>query len=293
MRQFFRHNLTVILMTVFSLIIFAILFALFSLPWGYYWVATGLILVVLSIILLISLSRISRERSLEEVLSDTQARLREEIFNSKQREGNLRDYFMLWIHQIKTPITASYLLLDRLDNSAPLRQEMVRIENYTQLALNYLKVSQPGTDLALDWVALDELIAPLLKKYRYQFINEGLQLVYNPIETQVLTDANLSQVMIEQVLSNALKYTPQGKIEIYFQEGSLLIRDTGIGIRAEDLPRVFEQGYSGLNGQLNEKSSGIGLYMAKLIAKRLHQPVSLDSKLDEGTVVTIEFNCQG
>ena len=206
---------------------------------------------------------------------------------------DIEEYFLLWVHQIKTPITASYLLLedDDFKNKPFLQQEILKIENYVSLALNYLKVQNPANDMDFRYVSVDEMISPLLKKYRVQFIYSKITLHYSKDTYKVLTEPNLTSLMVEQILSNALKYTKNGDICIAFNEETkqLMIKDNGMGIREEDLPKIFDKGYAGMNGQLETKSSGIGLYLVQLISKRLEQPVHVDSELGKGSMFTIQL----
>ncbi|MBG9988582.1 sensor histidine kinase [Aerococcaceae bacterium DSM 111176] len=290
---FIKQIIPSILITISSLIIFAILFALYSLDWTIYLGGAGLVLLILAFSIAIQFVTYKQQVSLKEELQETQNTLKEVKFANIQKERALEDYFMLWVHQIKTPITASKLLLESAQTTPlnqQLKQELISIDNYTNLALNYLKVSHTDSNLNYDKVTLDQIIAPLLRKYRTQFIQSNIKLHYEKIEAEVLTDPNLAQVMIEQIISNALKYNKQGDLWISYSKDVLAIEDNGQGISEENLPRVFERGYSGMNGQLNEKSSGIGLYMVRLISKRLNHPVSIKSELGEGTTLTIEFN---
>ena len=166
---------------------------------------------------------------------------------------------------------------------------MVEIENYTNMALHYLRLVNPDRDLTFTNISLDTIIRPLIKKYRVQFIQQQVKLHYETINESIVTEANLTSLMIEQILNNALKYTSDGDIWIQFnaQNMSLSIKDNGKGIRESDLPKIFDKGFSGFNGQLNEKSSGIGLYLVKTIATRLNQRVTVTSTVNEGTTFTI------
>jgi two-component system sensor histidine kinase BraS/BceS len=235
----------------------------------------------------------------EEVRLETKVeQLQEELIGlqdaSDMRQNELEEYFIMWVHQMKTPITASQLILKNPDDEAirNLRQEMVSIENYTNMALNYLKLSNPATDMVFSERKLDDIITPLIRKYSLQFIQHGIRLHYQPIEAEVVTEANLTSLMIEQILNNALKYAKQKEIWISYdsKNASLTIKDSGKGIKAEDLPKIFDKGYSGFNGQLNQKSSGIGLYLVELVARRLNQPVSVESTFGQETQFTIQFN---
>ena len=139
--------------------------------------------------------------------------------------------------------------------------------------------------------SLDSLIRSLLKKYSMLFIEKHISLDYNHISANVISDTKWLSILIEQILANAIKYTESGTIQITFEEDSntLKIRDTGIGIRSEDLSKIFDRGYSGFNGRINEKSSGLGLYLVKTIANVINVKVNVQSTLNVGSVFSIRF----
>ncbi|MEK4946893.1 sensor histidine kinase [Carnobacterium sp. FSL W8-0810] len=215
---------------------------------------------------------------------------------SQQRNTSQIDYFTLWLHQIKTPISAISLLMQR-DNKSKfthqMEQELLQIENYTHMALNYLKIEQSGSDLDFVQVSLDRVIKETVKKFSILFIYNRIQLDYQETNKSILSDEKWLRVLVEQILSNSLKYTPEGgKIKIYMsptKEDQLIIEDTGIGIRSEDLPRIFERGYSGFNGRIHEKSTGLGLFLSQEITKRLGHEMSIKSIVGKGTKVIIDL----
>lgn len=215
---------------------------------------------------------------------------------SLQRNASQMDYFTLWLHQIKTPISAISLLMQR-DNEMKFRpqmeQELLQIENYTHMALNYLKIEQRGSDLDFVQVSLDQVIRETVRKFSILFIYNRIQLDYQETGTAVLSDEKWLRVLVEQILANSLKYTPEGgTIRIYMsptKEQQLIIEDTGIGIRSEDLPLIFERGYSGFNGRLHEKSTGLGLFLSLEITKRLGHGLSIESTVGKGTKVMIDL----
>ena len=174
-----------------------------------------------------------------------------------------------------------------------MEQELVQIENYTHMALNYLKIEQSCSDLDFAQVSLDRVIKETVKKSSILFIYKHIQLDYQEIDKSVLSDEKWLKVLVEQIVSNSLKYTPEGgKIKIYMSpttEDQLIIEDTGIGIRSEDLPRIFERGYSGFNGRIHEKSTGLGLFLSQEITKRLGHGMSIESNVGKGTKVMIDL----
>lgn len=223
------------------------------------------------------------------------------LYEDKQRITNqmnyqytdMMDYYTIWAHQIKTPIAAMRLQLQGEDSesSRDLLDELQRIEQYVEMVLTYLRLDAGTTDYVLKRYDLDNIIRQAVRKYASQFIRKKIRLVYEPLSCEVLTDEKWLLFVIEQVLSNALKYTRSGEIRITLEPPkTLCIRDTGIGIAPEDLPRVFEKGFTGYNGRSDKKASGIGLYLCRRICGRLNHGISVISKLDEGTEVRIDLN---
>lgn len=213
---------------------------------------------------------------------------------TREKEKEQLDYFTLWLHQIKTPISVISLILQRSDDDSKekqqLEQELIYLNNYTHMALNYLKLEETGKELDLGEIEVDGVIKETLKNYALLFIYNDIGLEYEQIEETVLTDRKWLQVLIEQILSNSLKYTPNGTIKIYMETPTkLVIEDTGRGIRKEDLPKIFEKGYTGLNGRLHEKSTGLGLFLSRKICQRLGHTLTIDSEVGIGTKATIDF----
>lgn len=293
LKEFLKQHTHMIGLVLSALAIFAIVFGLFQMDWAIYWISAALILCLLVVDLIYQGIQFQKKQALEEKVKELTETLEEERNANRLMRQDIEEYFLLWVHQIKTPITASYLLLDDDDfkNKPFLQQEILKIENYVSLALNYLKVQNPANDMDFRYVSVDEMISPLLKKYRVQFIYSKITLHYSKDTHKVLTEPNLTSLMVEQILSNALKYTKNGDIWIAFNEETkqLTIKDNGMGIREEDLPKIFDKGYAGMNGQLETKSSGIGLYLVQLISKRLEQPVHVDSELGKGSTFTIQL----
>lgn len=225
----------------------------------------------------------------ERLIDDIQILRNEKIAYQSEVES----YFLMWVHQMKTPITASKLLLESPDEetNSRMRHEILQIDNYTNLALSYLKLMNEKTDMVIMETTIDDLITPLIKRYSIQFIHNNTKLNYERVHHLVLTDAKWASVMIEQILNNALKYARGRQIWIVYDEKNevLSIKDDGIGINASDLPKIFDKGFSGYNGRLNEKSSGIGLYIVKTIARRINVQISVESVLNEGTTFHMKF----
>ena len=237
-----------------------------------------------------------RYQKLSDIKVDNQ-RLLNENKNLKsemtKQKDDLNGYFLMWLHQIKTPMTVSKLLLDKPDENtaSKLKMQLMYIEQYVNMAMNYLKMIDHSTDMDITQVNLDDIIKDLLRKYSLLFIHNHISLEYQSDTTYVISDSKWLTILIEQILSNALKYTENGRISIQYLEDKhvLEIKDTGIGIRSEDIPKIFDRGYSGFNGRMNEKSSGLGLYLAKKISEKLNIQIEVESKLSKGSTFRLVF----
>ena len=206
---------------------------------------------------------------------------------------DLIDYYTLWVHQIKTPISTISLLLQSEDSpqNEQMSIELFKIEQYVEMVLQYLRLDSESTDFALKYYDLDSIVKQAIRKYAKLFILKNISLDLSKIQCKVLTDEKWLVFSIEQILSNGLKYTKRGKISIYMEdEKTLVIEDTGIGIQREDLPRVFEKGFTGYNGRTDKKSTGIGLYLCKRIISKLGHTITIDSEVDKGTKVKIQLD---
>ena len=275
------------------ILLFALIFFLFTLPFSAFGLALGIVLLVISIHWWIKYLGFKKDERLKETIDNLENELTEVKNQQVEYRNDVESYFLTWVHQIKTPITASQLLLERNEENVVnrVRQEIVQIDNYTSLALSYLKLLNEESDMTISEVEMNELIRPLIMKYRIQFIEQHMRIHYEKCEDKVLTDAQWVSIMIEQILNNALKYA-RGKdiwIEFDASEQSLIIKDNGVGISKADIPKIFDKGYSGYNGRLNEESSGIGLFIVKHISNHLNHEVDVDSKLNEGTTFKIHF----
>ncbi|UTH02796.1 sensor histidine kinase [Macrococcoides canis] len=271
---------------------FFILF-MYNVPFQAYLIGLGIVLFISIIYWIIRFINYRQEQTLQELNEELKIenhRLRNDFINY---QSEVESYFLMWVHQIKTPITASKLLLEDPDEKviSKVRNEVLQIDNYTNLALNYLKLMNQKTDMVFMEVSIDELVRPLIKRYAIQFIHHQTKLHYDKSNAIVLTDAKWVSIMIEQLLNNALKYARGKDVWITFNDDSktLSIRDNGIGINASDLPKIFDKGFSGYNGRLSEKSSGIGLYIVNTISKRLGHKVNVNSTINEGSTFTIQF----
>jgi histidine kinase, putative len=232
------------------------------------------------------------EKLLQERVEELEYEQKNQLLVEQEKYNDLLDYYTLWVHQVKTPIAASSLLIGDLKDKeakSQLEQELFKIESYVHLVLQYLRLESFHDGLVLKQENLADLVREVVKKYALFFIQQGLSLNLHDLDHMIVTDKKWFLVILEQVLSNSLKYTKEGNIEIYFHEGSLYIKDTGLGIQNADLLRVFERGFSGYNGRLTQQSSGLGLYLSKKIADQLGHKIAIDSQVGQGTTVSIAF----
>ncbi len=205
--------------------------------------------------------------------------------------NNMIEYYTVWAHQIKTPIAAMRLNLQSEDSESArkLMGDLNRIESYVEMVLTFLRLDSDSTDYVIKEHDLDEIIKSSVRKFSREFILKKLTLNYEPVKYKCITDEKWLEFIIEQVISNAVKYTSEGGVRIYMDEpGLLVIEDTGIGISAEDLPRIFENGYTGFNGREDKRASGIGLYLCKRIADNLGHKITAESTPGVGTKMIID-----
>lgn len=208
-----------------------------------------------------------------------------------EERNDLEEYFLLWIHQIKTPITVCNLILGKPDADYRLKEQIFYIEDYTNMAMNYLKLKTRTSDMDICEADLDSIISGVIKKYSIIFIEKKIKLNYKKTEAKVVSDTKWLSILLEQVISNALKYTKSGEITILYDKktNKLTVKDTGIGIPSSDIKKIFDRGYSGFNGRLNEKSSGLGLYMVGKIAEILNVEIEVKSELNAGSEFSFIF----
>ena len=239
------------------------------------------------------------EQAYQQIITAQEAEKKKLITQLDEKQQNMADYYSMWTHQIKVPLAAMDLLLQNADENVQtakqLREEVFKTGQYVDMALHYARMDSISADLSFSKLDVGELVKGALKKYWLLFSGAGVNLHLEECHAEVITDGKWFSFVIEQVLSNALKYTKKGSISIYGvdEEGGrvtegcsyLVIEDTGIGIEESDLPRIFERGFTGYNGRLGNKSTGIGLYLCRQIMDRLGLSIRVESKRNEGTKV--------
>lgn len=228
-------------------------------------------------------------------LASFRERRGKEIRRQEAEAIERNDYYMTWTHQIKTPISAMKLLLEKSGqdgrDSFLVKEELFKIEQYAEMVLTFQRLESISSDLMLQEYDLDALLKKALRKYSVLFINKSLRLSLQETGCTVLTDEKWFVFCLEQLLSNSIKYTNQGSISLHAEisgdRAILILEDTGIGIRPEDLPRIFERGFTGYNGRLDKKSTGIGLYLCRRILTHLNITVKAESEEGAGTRILL------
>lgn len=220
--------------------------------------------------------------------------LRSKVLELDRRDlaqKELTDYYTLWVHQIKTPISAMRLLLQPEDTpvSRELEVQLFRVSQYVDMVLAYLRMGSESSDYVLKPCDLDAAVHQSVRRFAPLFIRSKIRLELETIDAQVLTDEKWLCFCLEQLFANVVQYAAKGSVRITFQGDTLSIADTGIGIAPEDLPRVCEKGYTGLNGRREKKATGIGLYLCKRILTKLGHRLTITSHLGEGTTASITF----
>lgn len=316
-KSYIKKNLKIYLLLIVFIFIFVLIFYLYNLPFEALFYSGLLCFVAALIVSIIDFNNYRKSyidlkylesnilnsmedlpRSLDirvEYYQKIIERLHNEVEKLKIEDNkkmeDLADYYSMWIHQIKTPIAAINFLLDNeeIDVKA-FRQELFKIERYVEMVLTYIRLGSETSDYVITSINLDEVVRENIKRYATLFINKKIKLNYVSHETYVISDKKWLGFAFEQLLSNAIKYTKSGgEISINISESKLVIEDNGIGIYEEDLPRIFEQSFTGLNGRYEKKSSGLGLYLCKKTLDKLQHKIEITSEVNKGTKVIVSF----
>lgn len=317
-QYYVKSKLKLILMLIICIAIFAGVFSLYDLPVEAVYYGAGLSFVVVLFFGILDYRsfnfRLKTIRKVHEdievsienlpegvnAIEDSYIKMVEALFQqqnksvsrSREEMSEMIDYYTLWVHQIKTPIAAMALLLQGQDSkeSKELKMQLFKIEQYVEMVLVYLRMNSESSDYVLKKCDLDKVVKQCVRKYASMFIRKKLSINIHTIEGKPITDEKWLAFVLEQILSNAIKYTNEGSVSIYMDnDNSLVIEDTGIGIAEEDLHRIFQRGFTGYNGRMDKKASGLGMYLSKKILTNLGHDIKIASRVGAGTKVTIEF----
>ena len=231
------------------------------------------------------------EKIYQEIIQDQEKRCQREQKESREKLVRSREYYTRWSHQIKTPIAAMELLLqEEPADVRALKRELLKTSQYVEMALSYQRMEGDGNDLVIQRYELRPVVMQAVKKVSPLLIHKHISFSAGDLSGEVLTDEKWLVFVLEQLLTNASKYTKEGgSVRIGKENGLLVLRDTGIGIRPEDLPRIFEWGYTGYNGRLDKRSTGVGLALVKQVMEMLENKMEIRSVLGEGTEVFLDL----
>lgn len=310
LKEYLKSRFSAILLLLLSAAIFAssyLLFDMKAITVIYPLVLYGVILLVIGVIDFLRIRSI-RRRLMQEDLPETGSlierdyraiieKLKEEERVSRKRAASdysdRVEYYTVWAHQIKTPIAAMRLNLQSEDSdlARKLEGDLNRIESYVEMAMTFLRLDSDSTDYVIREHALDDIIRPAIRRFSREFILKKLTMDFRPTGYTVLTDEKWLAFVIEQILSNAVKYTAAGGVRVFVNApGILCIEDTGIGISPEDLPRIFENGYTGFNGREDKRASGVGLYLCRRVCDNLGHGITAESEPGKGTRFLLDLN---
>ncbi|MCD8311328.1 MAG: sensor histidine kinase [Firmicutes bacterium] len=268
-------------------------FALYELPLAAVLYPLTVSLIIFAVWLALDYRRELKRHMEISCLEKRNGELATEISELKHKSDERTDYYSVWTHQIKTPISSMRLSLGGADSETNRRlsYDLHRIESYVDMAMTYLRLDSDSTDFAFGEYDIDEMIKGAVRRLSGEFVYRRIRLEYLPLGYRALTDEKWLSFVIEQILSNALKYTKEGgSVAIYKEDDmTLFIRDTGIGISPEDLPRIFERGFTGYNGREDKKASGIGLYLCRRICGALGHKITVSSEVGVGTTVMLDL----
>lgn len=284
-------------------------FYLYHLPLSYFWVSLLFnltLLLILSIWLFIQFRKkllviqnfffvqdlddlsLPSELAYQQLIEQLIAAESEKGLVEKSRVESLQTIVKMWSHQMKVPLSALSLMAqtDQLDRQE-VRQQLLRLENYLDTLLTYLKFSQHKDDFRFEALSARSLVVDMVKKYRVSCLAKELSVEVSG-DWQFKSDKKWLSFAISQILDNAIKYSKRGgHIQVQLDEDGIQFSDTGIGILPEDLPRLFEEGFTGYNGHEHKKATGLGLYMTKQVLDKLDLAIRIHSQVEEGTQVFI------
>lgn len=221
----------------------------------------------------------------------------DEINKYKYMGEEYREYIELWVHEIKTPIASSKLIIENNKNeiTESIDEELNKINDFIEQVLYYAKSSVVEKDYIIKENILQNIINNVIKKNKNDLINKKVQVMLENLNVSIKTDSKWLEYVINQIVTNSIKYSKDEdiKLKIYskkFKECiKLYIEDNGIGISKEDIGRVFDKGFTGNNGRKYIKSTGMGLYLCKNLLQKLGHDIYINSKQNVGTRVVIVF----
>lgn len=235
--------------------------------------------------------------NINDILKELSRDMHEQVKHYRNIQEEYREYIEMWVHEIKTPIASSKLLIENNTNEVTRKidTQMDRIENYVEQVLYYSRSDEVGKDYIIKKVELSKLVKDVIKRNQRDFISKRISLQLGDLDEIIYSDTKWVEFILNQIIGNAIKYSKgkDDKIEIYSKKISsaviLTIKDHGVGIIERDLNRVFEKGFTGENGRKFGKSTGIGLYLCKKLTDKLGLGLQVQSEENVGTEISIIF----
>ena len=223
--------------------------------------------------------------------------MHENVKHYKNIQEEYREYIEMWVHEIKTPIASTKLLIENNNNeiTRKIDTQIDKIENFVEQVLYYSRSDEVGKDYIIKKIELSKVVKNVIKKNQRDFINKKISLQLGDLNEIIYSDTKWIEFILNQIVVNAIKYSKGKKDKIQIESKKvanaviLTVQDNGVGIIERDINRVFEKGFTGENGRKFGKSTGIGLYLCKKLCVKLGLGLQIESKVNEGTRVSIIF----
>ncbi|GBG95940.1 sensor histidine kinase [Lactococcus termiticola] len=287
--DYFKTKRAEFLLFFLSLAVYLLTFVLWHLPLFALINATALVIVMIFVYSFFNYLRFRKEVKERFELECRLDELTKKVSEIELADKEQRDLMRIWSHQMKVPIAAMDLMLQTSEtiSSRDLERQLFALDNYLNMLLESVRIKNLSTDFRFEEVSLADLVRSIIKKYANFFIQKDLSVEIDG-DWQLTTDRRWLTIALEQLVNNAVKYTDKGGLIVRISEGEIRLIDTGRGILPEDVPRLFEHGFTGYNGHLNQqKSTGLGLYLTKLIFDKLGFKAEVNSEVGKGTEIVI------
>ncbi|MFU7517207.1 sensor histidine kinase [Clostridium sp. HCS.1] len=233
------------------------------------------------------------------VICEATKSMKDDISELKINSNEYREYIELWVHEVKTPIASSKLIIEnnKSELTKSIGEEITKVENYIEQVLFYARSNALEKDYIIKELDLKSSVNKVIRRNSKVLIEKKIKIEISELEKIVYTDSKWLEFIINQVLSNSIKYIDDSKkenrIKFYTKNIGenvvLYIEDTGIGMNEKDVIKVFEKGYTGENGRKFGKSTGMGLYLCKKLTQKLGLGINIESEIKKGTKISIIF----
>lgn len=233
------------------------------------------------------------------IINETTKSMKDDISSLKRYNKEYREYIELWVHEVKTPIASSKLIIEnnKSELTKSIEEEITKVENYIEQALFYARSNAIEKDYIIKEMDLRFSVNKVIKRNSKVLIEKKIKIETLDLDKTVYTDNKWIEFIINQIVSNSIKYIDNNKkenvIKFYTKNIGenvvLYIEDNGIGMDERDVIKAFEKGYTGGNGRRFGKSTGIGLYLCKKLSNKLGLGINIESIIGKGTKVSIVF----